>query len=332
MGRGGGGGGRSSGSSRSHSSSSSRGSSHSHSSGGRSSFSSGRGGSGFGGRSSFSGGRSGSYHTHHHYHGSGGGGFYCHVARPVSAFWIIFAVTLLFVLAILSSILARSSAIPASTMDRQRVPTQNAYVNDCVRDEIYWIDNESNVSRRLQEFYDKTGCQPYIYLKAYDPALTSSSACEQWTQQFYDTNFADHQNVLLYVYFCDEWDNGDGISCAWYGIESGMLMDAEAESIFWAYLDYDWDSWDTNDNDGMFVDVFLRTADRIMTTNDRTSSAKVVRSIIVIVALAGILVLLIVFRRKHQKAQETVEILNAPLHRGSTVADDLADKYSERED
>lgn len=224
----------------------------------------------------------------------------------------------------------QTASIPESTVYRTRVETGNAYVNDCVVDEIGWIDNETSLSRELKYFYEQTGCQPYIILKAYDQQLTSTDACETWTQEYYDTNFAERQNVLLYVYFCDEYDEGIGNDTLWMGTEASTVMDSEAVEIFWAYLDYDWDAWDVNDNDGMFADVFTQTADKIMyvsTTKEDVQKSRAVAVIVAVLVIGGIVALVLVFRRKHQKAQETIDILNAPLDTADRTAEDLADKY-----
>lgn len=254
--------------------------------------------------------------------------------RPVQSILstIITAVALMMIFSVVMSMLRGSGGIPASTVARERVDTRNAYVNDCIVDEIGWIQNPSRLSRNLQEFYEKTGCQPFIYLKVYDSEMSSETAREAWTQEYYDTTFADRQNTLLYVYFCDRNDEGYGDSCLWMGTEASIVMDSEAVDIFWAYLDYDWDTWDTNDNDGMFADVFSKTASRIMvkttTANDVKAKLLVIVGIVV-VAAAAIVIIRMVFKRQKEAAEETVAILNAPL--GRTSADDLADKYNDNE-
>ena len=248
-----------------------------------------------------------------------------------TALWIIIAV--LIALCWLIACMPRGADIaPASTIPRERIETKNAYINDCIVDEIGWISNSTGLSKELQYFYEETGCQPFIYLKAYDPAMTDQTAQEEWIQNYYDTTFAQNQNVLLYVYFCDETNDGEGNSALWMGTESSVVMDSEAVEIFWAYLDYDWDNWDINDNDGMYADVFTKTADKIMhvTTTDNDVKKQVAIAITVIAVLAGgIITMVIMFKRKHQKAQETIDILNAPLEStADQETEDLADKYN----
>lgn len=179
MGRSGGGGGHSSGGSHSHSSRS-HGSSHSHSSrsSGRSYSSS--------SSSSYSSSRSygGGHHYHHHHYSNGGS------SPSISAIftWIAICFILLAVYIIISP---SSSSIPASTTQRERVNTKNAYINDCVIDEIGWIDNETKVASKLKEFYKLTGCQPYIILREYDSTMDTMSKREAWSQSYYDTHFQE---------------------------------------------------------------------------------------------------------------------------------------------
>lgn len=228
-----------------------------------------------------------------------------------------------------------SGKAPASEYAREKIGLGNAYVNDCIVDEIGWIHDASTMSRELKYFWEKTGCQPFVYLKAYDPGLAGEgnlSAREAFAAEYYEANFADRPDVLLYVYFCDEFDEGSGDDTIQMGSASSVLMDANAMDIFWNYLYDDWDRWDVNDNDGMFVDAFTRTADRIMqrttTGNDVKKSA--CQAVIAVTAVACVV---IVIKLKHQRdkeiAEETERILATPLETmADKAAEDLADKYS----
>lgn len=221
------------------------------------------------------------------------------------------------------------SNIPVSSVQRVKADTKNAYFNDCIIDEIGWIKNEAKVVSQLKEFYKKTGCQPFIYLKAYDASIVSDLDRESWSQKYYDTHFQDYQNVVLYTYFCDKNDEGNGKDTLFVGTESGIVMDREAQDIFWAYLDYDWDIWDINDNDGMFVDVFNKTAERIMfvTTTDKDIKKTVIIVVGVIISLCLVVIIITKkIRRDKEKAQETIDILNTPLDMTDS-SDGLIDKY-----
>lgn len=341
MGRGGGGGGHSSGGSHSHSSSHSHGSSHSHSSSGRSSssFSSSRPSSSYGRSSSRPSSYGGGYRPHYnpgpprhvHYHGGSYGSYRSGGSNLLSTI-IVIIMLLIIVSALFGAMRSNGggSTITASTIQRERVDTKNAYISDCVIDEIGWIDNEKKLSSNLKYFYEKTGCQPYIVLKAYDSSMNSDIARESWSQEYYDTNFAENQNVVLYTYFCDRTDEGYGDSTLFVGVESGIVMDSEATEIFWNYLDYDWENWSVNDNDGMFLDVFKKTADKIMTVSTTTNDVKktgLMVVMVVVIVTGGSFVIVRKFKRDKEKAQETIDILNAPLNGPKDPTEDLANKY-----
>lgn len=327
MGRGGGGGGHSSGGGHSHRGGG-HGSSHSH----RSS----RGSSSFGG--------GGSFHNGPSYHGPSYHRSYYRPPRPgghgpyvYNGSGCLGSIVAIFIIVILLSIFLFSVSggnqdIAASTIPREPVESENAYISDCVIDEIGWIDNETALSKDLKAFYEKTGCQPYIILKSYDSTFKDLDACEEWSQQYYDTYFKENQNVALYTYFCDQYDEGYGNDTLYLGTQSGLVFDSEAQEIFWDELDYYWDTWDVNDNDGMFAKVFTETADRIMTMT--TTGADIARTALIVIGViaAGIVAVVLVskkLKRDKEKAQETIDILNAPLG-GSIKADDLADKYTDK--
>ena len=329
MGRQGGGGGHSSGGSRSHSGSRSHGSSRSHSSrgGGRSTGSSFSGSSFHIPRSTWRPGYTRSYRPYRTGHRT--------VVYPSGGSSII---GILVILVLLTAVLLPffngmkgGSNIAPSTIPRERLETQHAYVNDCVIDEISWINNPTKLSKELKQFYDKTGCQPFVYLKAYNADLTTATACEKFAQEYYDTTFADRQNTVLYMYFCDQYDEGEGISCLQIGADASVVMDSEAEEIFWNYEMSDWNSWDTNDNDGMFAHIFNSTAERIMhltTTTKDVAKYAIIAVIAIVIVGGGITVLVLKYRRQRQEAQETIEILKTPIDTSDTIADDLADKYT----
>ncbi len=341
MGRGGGSSGHSSGSSHSHNSGS-HGSSHSHSASRGGSYSSGPS------RGRSSGGMGGPRRPTGMYGGPRGpmyggpvrGGYreprltgrtYSRSSRGVRWFTILVIIIILAAMFFptgSSSSKSSSGSIPASTAQREKVNTKNAYINDDVIDEIGWISNKTKLSSNLKYFYQKTGCQPYIILKAYDSQYDSQEARENWSKNYYDTHFSENQNVVLYTYFCDYGDNGNGNDTLYVGTESSVVMDSEAQEIFWSYLDYYWDNWDTNDNDGMFNQVFKKTADRIMTVSKTSNDVKYTGIVVGgVIIVGGMIVVLIYMKNKRdkEKAQETIDILNAPLE---STADDLADKYT----
>ena len=180
----------------------------------------------------------------------------------------------------------------------------------------------------MQEFYNKTGIQPYIYLKDYDSSLTTDSAKTAFAEDYYD-QYIDNEHTFLFVYFGEYNENDVGYMSYVNGYQVTSVMDAEAIDIFWAYVDNYWYS-DLSTTD-MFTKIFNDTAKRIM--DKSTTAADVGKTfgivILVIVLIVGVVIILNkVHKNAAAKAAETQAILNADI---DTLADkeqdDLLNKY-----
>ena len=217
--------------------------------------------------------------------------------------------------------------IPKSTQNRERLESGVGYDNNCIVDNIGWVDNVTKTEKSIKKFYDKTGVQPYIVLNAYDSTLLTDTAKEEYAKKWYDEHIKN-ESTFLYMYFAEpDADNDVGYMAYVNGKQVSSVMDSEAIEIFWAYVDKYW--YSDMSTDDMFTTIFTKTADRIMTKS--TTAADVgnnaVKVIGVIVVFAGIIVVMVI-RRKHkaEEAKETEKILNTPLN-GDSEADDLLKKY-----
>lgn len=213
-----------------------------------------------------------------------------------------------------------------STIVREKLDTNNAYINDCVVDELGWFDNISKTESQLKEFWEETGIQPYIILRDYDPALTTDSEKEQWAVDYYDENF-DTENIFLLVYFAKEdTDNDVGYMAYANGYQTSSVMDSEAVEIFWNNIDKYW--YTDLSTDEVFVKAFQDTADTIMHVS--TTGKDILKWVLIVVAiiLLGAFVIILV-KQKNQRAKEKAEedqrILNTPIN--DIAKDDLEDKY-----
>lgn len=214
----------------------------------------------------------------------------------------------------------------SSTIVREKLDTGNAYINDCVIDELGWFDSVSKTASKLKEFWEETGVQPYIILKAYDAGLDSDSAKEQWAIDYYDENF-DTENIFLFVYFAEEdTDNDVGYMAYANGYQTSAVMDSEAIEIFWNYIDK---YWYTNlSTDDVFINAFNDTANTIMHVS--TTGKDIVKWALIVVAIvaAGIIIISLVnkkHKRAREKAEEDQRILNTPIN--DIAKDDLENKY-----
>ena len=233
------------------------------------------------------------------------------------------------IMGLLPAIMGSNSDVPASSYNREPIHADIGFNNNCIVDELDWFDNIGQTSRRLENFFDKTGVQPFIYLKAYDSALTTDAEKTEFAEDWYEDNI-DNEGTFLFMYFAEENQDEDvGYMAHVNGKQVSSVMDAEAVEIFWSFVDNNW--YSDKSTDDMFVNIFNSTADRIMTKtttgNDVGKTALVV--ILVAVGLVGVLVIMKT-RRKHEAERnvETERILNADLHDSGSSGDPTLDKWS----
>ena len=210
-----------------------------------------------------------------------------------------------------------------STINREKIENPIPYDNNCIKDELGYVENTSKLSKNLKNFYNKTGIQPYIYLKSYDETLTSDSQKDNYAQNWYEQNI-DNEDTFLFVYYEDQNPNEIGYMAYVNGKQVTSVMDSEAVNIFWNYIDRYWtdDSLSTVE---VFTKTFNSTANTIMEKS--TTSNDIIKIICIIVGIVivigGIIYILrMKFKRDKEKAKETVEILKTPLDK----SDELRDK------
>ena len=215
-----------------------------------------------------------------------------------------------------------------STINREKIENPIPYDNNCIKDELGYVENTSKLSKNLKNFYNKTGIQPYIYLKSYDETLTSDSQKDNYAQNWYEQNI-DNEDTFLFVYYEDQNPNEIGYMAYVNGKQVTSVMDSEAVNIFWDYIDRYWtdDSLSTVE---VFTKTFNSTANTIMEKS--TTSNDIIKIICIIVGIVivigGIIYILrMKFKRDKEKAKETVEILKTPLDK----SDELRDKYLNEE-
>ena len=215
-----------------------------------------------------------------------------------------------------------------STINREKIENPIPYDNNFIKDELGYVENTSKLSKNLKNFYNKTGIQPYIYLKSYDETLTSDSQKDNYAQNWYEQNI-DNEDTFLFVYYEDQDPNEIGYMAYVNGKQVTSVMDSEAVNIFWNYIDRYWtdDSLSTVE---VFTKTFNSTANTIMekstTSNDIIKIICIIVGIIIVIG--GIIYILrMKFKRDKEKAKETVEILKTPLDK----SDELRDKYLNEE-
>lgn len=262
------------------------------------------------------------------YYGYGGYGGYGYSGLSVTLFVVIM---MLFVGVMVANVFyssghSYSNQNMTSTVVREKIDTKNAYINDCIVDELGWFNNPSRTASRLQQFWEETGVQPYIILRAYDSALTTDAQKKQWTTEYYDKNF-DAENIFLFVYFGEkDADNDVGYMAYASGYQTSSVMDAEAMEIFWSYIDRYW--YTDASTDDVFINAFNNTANVIMHVS--TTGMDVIKWLLIlcIVIVVGVVIVTVIKqknKRAKEKAEEDAKILNTPI--GDYIKDDLEDKY-----
>lgn len=190
---------------------------------------------------------------------------------------------------------------------------------DCVVDERDWIEDAGATARGLSRFYDRTGVQPFVYIKAYDPSLATDHAKQEWAVSWYDAHKEElSEGAFAYFYFSDDPDTEDageiGYMCYVNGRMADSVMDAEAVDIFWDYLDRYWATDLSMDN--VLVETFADTGERIMAV--QTTGMDVLKPVAIgfaALCAAGGLVWVIRARRKaeRERNEETERILNTDI-------------------
>lgn len=218
--------------------------------------------------------------------------------------------------------------------NREKLDTGIAYDSNCIVDEAEWFNNVSKTESDLKYFYDKTGVQPYIYIRAAHSGdsdlLKEQEDYDEYTRDYFENTLGDPSNGFLFIYFDDgDDDSSNDWYAPWSGSQARSVVDKEyAHEIFLSYFEKYWDEYPVDQTDEMFVQTYKSTADTIMTEvkssdNDVKKSItnaikKIVIIVIVVIAVIVVLIILIVFwtkkqQRKKEEAEETERILNTPM-------------------
>lgn len=301
--------------------------------GGRSSggFSS---GGGFGGRSSGRGYYGGSGpHYHNYYYGGWGPRPY----RDNSLLsTIVTIIVILFILGTFISMATSSnSKIPKNTKERTAL---FGVVNktDWYQDDIGWVSNKSTLISGLEDFYNKTGVQPFILFVPYSPnywngSSINATATDDYLETIYKSKFTDEAHFIFAYFQCknDSKSEMDGEFRYLSGYSADTIMDNEAINILWGYFEKNY--YDTSLSlEKMISNTFSETAKSIMSKPTNGWDFGIV-FFVIIGAIVAIWIIYKIIKNKNQRAKEkeeyTKEILEKPLETFGKDTSDLEDKY-----
>ena len=238
---------------------------------------------------------------------------------------LIGLVVFLFIVSFFLNSLGNSSSISPSTVKREPLPEGSVIETGYFTDELGWITNSSELKQGMEQFYRKTGVQPYLYLfdnidGNYNP---TDEQVEAFAYSLYDQLFEDEAHLLVRF-----WEYGNQHQ-TWYlaGTQASSVFDNEAADIFIDNIErYYYDQ--SLDEETFFSKAFSDTAQRIMKVT--TSPLTVIG-----ISIAVIAVLLILFtwwkkakEEKRREQERMKEILETPLESfGDLETEEIAKKY-----
>ncbi|MDO4459664.1 MAG: hypothetical protein Q4C42_06225 [Clostridia bacterium] len=204
--------------------------------------------------------------------------------------------------------------VPAYTVSTQSVGERFKLVSgsefnpDCITDEIDILFDEEYLKVGLAEFFEITGVQPYVYFKKYDVTLADDASREIFAREYYDANI-HNTNGFLFMCFADA--NGEpGFMTYADGIHADNVMDENAASILWEYIDH------YNDGNLVFEEVltdsFIGTANTIFGLPQKTvleshtnGSSKLRFLLIGVIALISVIIVINTGTVKPKKKSRT---------------------------
>lgn len=125
-----------------------------------------------------------------------------------------------------------------STVEQSTEIEEISYIDDCVVDELNWLESISDTRNKLRNFFEMTEVQPYVVLKAYDRELKNDAQKRAWAENYFnDANLGE--NTFLFVYF-DDGSQDVGYMCYVLGEDAQKIMGEDEIDLFWKNIDYYW--------------------------------------------------------------------------------------------
>lgn len=309
-----------------------------------------------GGRSSgggFSGGSFGSSRNSGYYHrpyrsGSifvggphyyGGGPVYSSGGWRSILFLIILTITIILIMNTINGPGYNSTKVPKNTIQREALKGVVSKT-DWYEDNIGWISSKNTLITGLEEFYKKTGIQPYVLFVPYSSQYWSGNnfqptKADEYLESVYKQKFTDEGHFIFAYFQCanDIKSEMDGEFRYLSGYSADTIMDNEAISILWGYFEKNY--YNTSLSlEKMISNTFDETAKSIMSKPTNGWDFAVV----LIIGLLVIIVFFVIYKiiknknqREKEKEEYTKEILNKPLETFGTDTSELEKKYEDKE-
>ena len=271
-----------------------------------------------------------------HYH-SGGYGY----GHSSSSSWVSILVFLIILMLIVIPIIQDNSSnsvkIPKNTT--QRVALKGVVSKtDWYEDNIGWITSKNTLISGLEEFYKKTGIQPYILFVPYSAEYwngtnINATKADAYLEKVYSEKFTDEAHFIFAYFQCknDSKSEMDGEFRYLSGYSADTIMDNEAISILWGYFEKNY--YNTSLSiEKMISNTFSETAESIMSKPTNGWDFAIVLIIIIVIIIIIVFIYKIIKnknQREKEKEEYTEKILEKPLETFGTDTSELEKKYEE---
>ncbi len=227
---------------------------------------------------------------------------------------IIFVALIVFI-----TMLGYSSSESSGNSIKRTPLSGQVHKTEWFQDNIGWVSNKSVLIQGLEEFYKKTGVQPFVLFVPYDETFwnedgsINGNATDEYLENFYTDNFTDEAH-FIFSYFAienDDLSEMDGEFRYLSGYSTDTIMDSEAIRIFWGYFQ-------TNYNDlsltmeAMIANTFISTSQFIM-SEPKEPPNLIGNFILMLLIIAIIIIITKIMKRRKEKEEYTKEILSKPL-------------------
>lgn len=282
------------------------------------------------------------YHRHNHYYGGSpyyyGSGY---GSGPSNVFGVIvFIIVFFMIIMATNGIFNKSSNIPKNKTER--IPLNGVVSKtDWYEDNIGWVSSKNTMISGLEDFYKKTGIQPYILFVPYSEKYWKGNDIQEtkvneYLEKIYKEKFKDEGHFIFAYFQCksDSKSEMDGEFRYLSGYSADTIMDNEAISILWGHFEKNY--YNTSLSlEKMISNTFSETAKSIMS---KPTNGWDFFIILIIVVLAIIVIIFIykMIKNKHQREKEkqeyTEKILEKPLETFGNETTDTSELEKKYED
>ena len=214
---------------------------------------------------------------------------------------------------------------------REKLPQSACISSDrWIDDQVNWLADTGKVKKAMQNFYDKTGVQPYLLicssLDGKGGEITDAEA-ETALADLYNSLYQD-EGHMIFAFM--EYETSQYITWIYTGRSADAVIDADARGVILDNADRYYSDSSLSDEE-FFTKIFEKSADMIMkdgAAGVKTAVTYVVLSVVILILMAAGLILFKLREQRMKEREQLQEILNTPIQ-GSAEEEELKRKYGE---